>query len=179
MSARRVCCGYWQPCWPPGARAGRRPAIPGVTRRAGGAERSATSLEAHRGVEIEIEKDVTKLFADEVEIFTDRDLLLARGNVTLTTPTQRISADSLEFNTRRSSVRSATSAARFPGAGRRPRNARSAPGTGGALHGNPRKIGDRIPHHERRPPPGAAESVVGDHIGRRSQYRPLRHAAAR
>ena len=51
-------------------------------------------------VEIDIEKDVTRLFADEVEIFTDRDLLLARGNVTLTTPTQRISADSLEFNTK-------------------------------------------------------------------------------
>jgi len=51
-------------------------------------------------VELEIEKDQTKLFADEVEIFTDRDLLLARGNVTVTTPTQRISADSLEFNTK-------------------------------------------------------------------------------
>jgi LPS-assembly protein len=51
-------------------------------------------------VEIDIEKDVSRLFADEVEIFTDRDLLLARGNVTLTTPTQRISADSLEFNTK-------------------------------------------------------------------------------
>jgi LPS-assembly protein len=50
--------------------------------------------------DVEIDKDDTKIFADEVEIFTDRDLLLARGNVTVTTPTQRISADSLEFNTR-------------------------------------------------------------------------------
>ncbi len=50
--------------------------------------------------DVEIDKDDTKIFADEVEIFTDRDLLLARGNVTVTTPTQRISADSLEFNTK-------------------------------------------------------------------------------
>jgi LPS-assembly protein len=50
--------------------------------------------------DVEIEKDDMKIFADEVEIFTDRDLLLARGNVTLTTPSQRISADSLEFNTK-------------------------------------------------------------------------------
>jgi len=45
-------------------------------------------------------KTDTKDLADEVEIFTDRDLLLARANVTVTTPTQRISADSLEFNTK-------------------------------------------------------------------------------
>ena len=50
--------------------------------------------------DVEIDKGDTKIFADEVEIFTDRDLLLARGNVTVTTPTQRISADSLEFNTK-------------------------------------------------------------------------------
>jgi LPS-assembly protein len=50
--------------------------------------------------DVEIDKDDAKILADEVEIFTDRDLLLARGNVTVTTPTQRISADSLEFNTR-------------------------------------------------------------------------------
>jgi LPS-assembly protein len=50
--------------------------------------------------DVEIEKEDMKIFADEVEIFTDRDLMLARGNVTLTTPTQRISADSLEFNTK-------------------------------------------------------------------------------
>jgi LPS-assembly protein len=50
--------------------------------------------------DVEIEQDNMKIFADEVEIFTDRDLLLARGNVTLTTASQRISADSLEFNTK-------------------------------------------------------------------------------
>ena len=50
--------------------------------------------------DVEIDKDDAKIYADEVELFTDRDLLVARGNVTLTTPTQRISADSLEFNTK-------------------------------------------------------------------------------
>ena len=50
--------------------------------------------------DVEIDKDDMKIFADEVEIFTDRDLMFARGNVTLTTPSQRISADTLEFNTK-------------------------------------------------------------------------------
>jgi LPS-assembly protein len=50
--------------------------------------------------DVEIEKDDTTLYADEAEVFTDRDLIVAKGNVTLTTPTQRISADSLEFNTK-------------------------------------------------------------------------------
>jgi len=48
--------------------------------------------------DVEIEKDDMKISADEVEIFSETNLLLARGNVTLTTKTQRISADSLEFN---------------------------------------------------------------------------------
>jgi len=50
--------------------------------------------------DVELDKDGMKIFADEVEVFTDRDLMIARGNVTLTTSTQRISADSLEFNTK-------------------------------------------------------------------------------
>lgn len=50
--------------------------------------------------DVEIEREGTLIFADEVEIFTDRDLLTARGNVTLTTENQRISADTLEFNTK-------------------------------------------------------------------------------
>ena len=50
--------------------------------------------------DVEIEKDDMKIFADEVEVFTDQDLLIAKGNVTLTTASQRISAESLEFNTR-------------------------------------------------------------------------------
>ena len=33
-----------------------------------------------------------------MEIFSDKNLLIAKGNVTLTTQTQRISADSLEFD---------------------------------------------------------------------------------
>lgn len=50
--------------------------------------------------DVEIDKDDMKIFADEVEVFTDSNLLLARGNVTLTTASQRISADSLEFDTK-------------------------------------------------------------------------------
>jgi LPS-assembly protein len=50
--------------------------------------------------DVEIVKDDTTIYADEAEIFTDRDLLVAKGNVTMTAPTQRISADSLEFNTK-------------------------------------------------------------------------------
>jgi len=51
-------------------------------------------------VEIESKKDGLKISADEMEIFTDKDLLTAKGNITLTTATERISADSLEFNIR-------------------------------------------------------------------------------
>lgn len=50
--------------------------------------------------DVEIEREGMTIFADEVELFTDRDLLTARGNVTLTTENQRISAETLEFNTR-------------------------------------------------------------------------------
>ncbi|MEI6670085.1 MAG: hypothetical protein WCP29_18205, partial [Acidobacteriota bacterium] len=48
--------------------------------------------------DVEVEKDNLKISADEMEIFTDKDLLTAKGNVTLTTLTERISAESLEFN---------------------------------------------------------------------------------
>ncbi|MCX6537478.1 MAG: hypothetical protein NT151_00885 [Acidobacteria bacterium] len=50
--------------------------------------------------DVEVEKDNLKISADEMDIFTDKDLLTAKGNVTLTTLTERISAESLEFNTR-------------------------------------------------------------------------------
>jgi LPS-assembly protein len=39
-----------------------------------------------------------RLHADEAELIEDRDLLILKGNVTLITPTQRISADSATFN---------------------------------------------------------------------------------
>jgi len=82
------------------AQQGGGQAIPGVdSARQWYIERIGDTHWKLRG-DVEIDKDDTKIFADEVEIFTDRDLLLARGNVTVTTPTQRISADSLEFNTR-------------------------------------------------------------------------------
>ena len=50
--------------------------------------------------DVECAQDNLKISADEMEIFTDKDLLTAKGNVTLTTLTERISAESLEFNTR-------------------------------------------------------------------------------
>ena len=50
--------------------------------------------------DVECAQSNLKISADEMEIFTDKDLLTAKGNVTLTTATERISADSLEFNTR-------------------------------------------------------------------------------
>src|SRR5690606_18013655 len=37
--------------------------------------------------------------ADEVEFFSDRNLLIATGNVVFTTGTNRIAADRLEYNT--------------------------------------------------------------------------------
>jgi len=75
-------------------------ALPGVDRsRQWRLERIGESHWKLTG-DVEIEREGTLIFADEVEIFTDRDLLTARGNVTLTTENQRISADSLEFNTK-------------------------------------------------------------------------------
>ena len=49
-------------------------------------------------VELEVDGGATKISADQVEIFSDKNLLVATGNVTLTTKTQRISADRLEFD---------------------------------------------------------------------------------
>jgi LPS-assembly protein len=39
-------------------------------------------------------------FADEIELFTDEDRLIATGNVVFTSGTSRVAADRLEFNTR-------------------------------------------------------------------------------
>lgn len=47
---------------------------------------------------VEITCDTFKFFADELELFTDEDRLLASGNVLFTTPDTRISAARLEFN---------------------------------------------------------------------------------
>jgi len=48
--------------------------------------------------DVECTQDNFKISADEMEVFLDTNLLTAKGNVTLTTLTERISADSLEFN---------------------------------------------------------------------------------
>lgn len=50
--------------------------------------------------DVELESGETKFFADEVEIFTDQNKMVARGNVVMATPTQRIGADSMEFDIR-------------------------------------------------------------------------------
>ena len=47
---------------------------------------------------VELKLGDSMLYADEVEVFIDQDKLLARGNVTLVQMTNRISADSAEFN---------------------------------------------------------------------------------
>jgi LPS-assembly protein len=48
----------------------------------------------------EFEQGDTALFADEVEIFTDQDRAVARGNVVFSQGNNRIAADSAEFDTR-------------------------------------------------------------------------------
>lgn len=65
--------------------------------------------------DVEIESGETKFFADEVEIFLDRDLMVAKGNVVMATATQRIGADSMEFNmkTRLGTFYEATGSARM------------------------------------------------------------------
>src|SRR3989442_3352773 len=50
-------------------------------------------------VEIEHQSGV-KFFADEMDLYTDRDLLVATGNVVFTNSEGRISAERVEFNTR-------------------------------------------------------------------------------
>ncbi len=50
--------------------------------------------------DVELKLGDTTLYADEVEVFTDEDRIVARGNVTLAQTTNRISADSAEFNYR-------------------------------------------------------------------------------
>jgi len=47
---------------------------------------------------VELKLGDTTLYADEVEVFTDETRIVARGNVTLVQTTNRISADSAEFN---------------------------------------------------------------------------------
>ena len=47
---------------------------------------------------VELKFGDTMLYADEVEVFTDETRIVARGHVTLTQTTNRISADSAEFN---------------------------------------------------------------------------------
>jgi len=47
---------------------------------------------------VELKLGDSMLYADEVEVFTDEDRIVARGNVTLVQTTNRISADSAEFN---------------------------------------------------------------------------------
>ena len=47
---------------------------------------------------VELKLGDTMLYADEVEVFTDENRLVARGNVALVQTTNRITADSAEFN---------------------------------------------------------------------------------
>src|SRR3970040_2297277 len=47
-----------------------------------------------------VDCDDTQLVADVIELFTDKDLVLARGHVVYASGTNRIAADRLEFNTK-------------------------------------------------------------------------------
>ncbi len=58
---------------------------------------SETHWKLRGGVELE-QKD-TKLYADEVEFFTDQDRAIASGNVVFTQGANRIAADRADFNT--------------------------------------------------------------------------------
>jgi len=49
---------------------------------------------------VEFEQGDTTLFADEVELFTDQDRALARGNVVVSQGRNRIAADRADFNTK-------------------------------------------------------------------------------
>ena len=49
--------------------------------------------------EVEIERDDWKLYAEQVELFTDTNQLVANGNVVYSSIDNRIAADRVEFNT--------------------------------------------------------------------------------
>lgn len=49
---------------------------------------------------VQVDCNDTQLFADQAEVFSDTDRLLASGNVLFVSSTNRISAERLEFNTR-------------------------------------------------------------------------------
>jgi LPS-assembly protein len=49
---------------------------------------------------VELERGDTSIYADQVDYYDDRNLLIARGNVVFSQGTSRIAADSAEFNTR-------------------------------------------------------------------------------
>jgi LPS-assembly protein len=50
--------------------------------------------------DVRVDCNDIQLFADEAELFSDVDRVLARGNVVFVSPGNRISADHMEFNTR-------------------------------------------------------------------------------
>ena len=49
---------------------------------------------------VEMERDDLKVFADEIEVFSDTDRVIARGNVVVNTAESRIAADRADLNTR-------------------------------------------------------------------------------
>ena len=76
------------------------PAPQGYTASQGRFERvTATHWRFEEQVELDHQSGV-KFFADEVDLHTDTNLLIARGNVVVTNADGRISAERIEFNTR-------------------------------------------------------------------------------
>ncbi len=78
--------------------AGAQEVLPGIdTSRQWTIERIGTDHWKLTG-DVEVEREDMKFYADEMEIFTDTNTLLARGNVVFTNATARVAADSVEFN---------------------------------------------------------------------------------
>ena len=85
------------------AAAGVRPAaaqeqISGIDNIAAQVQRQIGQNHRQLIEKVELKLGDTMLYADEVEVFTDEDRLVARGNVALVQTTNRITADSAEFN---------------------------------------------------------------------------------
>ena len=63
-------------------------------------EQVGTSVESHYRFSGDVEMSLgdAMLYADVVEVFVDKDLMVATGNVTLVQTTNRIAAERGEFN---------------------------------------------------------------------------------
>jgi LPS-assembly protein len=85
------------------ARAQGTPQMGGCQKWAAVSQHAENNVEEKHSIlvrDVRIDCNDIQLFADEAELFTEADRLLARGNVVFVSAESRISADHLEFNTR-------------------------------------------------------------------------------